>query len=99
MLAPAVAVLLRSQGPWRLAISALILVVIHRGLDDWSGMADRTGAVYWPTVGAFLLLCWTGVLAVVGERWLAWIPVWGRAERGMVEVTGSRAEGEMGVAS
>jgi hypothetical protein len=68
MLAPAVAILMRSQTSLASSVvAAALLVGMHAGMDDWSRRGEALKVVYWPTLVAFALLVWTFLLAE-GQR-------------------------------
>jgi hypothetical protein len=71
LIVPAAAIALRDESnALRLAITALLLVILHRALQEWSGLAVRDQAVYWPTLAAFALLTLL-VLAGSAREWRA----------------------------
>jgi hypothetical protein len=68
MLVPAAAVLVREQrSAPDIAVTALLLIAINLGLDNWSHLRDRRDVVYWPTVFGFALLVWLACRALLLE--------------------------------
>jgi glycosyl transferase family 87 len=66
MLVPAAAVLVREQrSATDIAVTALLLIAINLGLDNWSHLRDRRDVVYWPTVFGFALLVWLACRAML----------------------------------
>jgi hypothetical protein len=59
MLAPAAAIMLRSQTSTAgIAVTTLLLIGASLGMDHWSQLRDRAYVIYWPTLAGFSLLVW-----------------------------------------